>query len=414
VIAGDRSDADRAAELAARASYGKLVAYLAARSRDVPAAEDALGDAFIAALDAWRRTGVPDNPEAWLLVAARRRLIDRRRRAAVEEAAVPHLLDTIERAREDASVTTIFPDERLKLLFVCAHPAIDPALHTPLMLQTVLGLDAATIASVFLVAPATMGQRLSRVKAKIRDAGIRFDVPDERALPERLDAVLEAVYAAYGTAWDDVAGAAGRRVGLAGEAIWLGRVVASLLPDEPEAAGLLALMLHCEARRPARRDERGCYVPLSKQDPARWSTPMIDDAEALLAAASRARRPGRFQLEAAIQSVHAQRARTGATDWSAITLLYEGLLRTAPTIGARVAHAAALAETQGASAGLSALDAIDGVRIATYQPFWVLRAHLLRRAGREADAVDAYARAIGLSEDPATREFLAAAQRQRS
>ena len=400
------SDAHRAAELAARASYGRLLAYLAARGRDVAAAEDALGDAFTAALETWPRVGVPDNPDAWLLVAARRRLVDRARHTGVEATAAAALRLAAETADVNAARESIFPDERLKLLFVCAHPAIDEAARTPLMLQAVLGLDAARIASAFLVAPATMSQRLVRVKAKIRDAGIGFEIPGPEELPERLHSVLDAIYAAYGTGWEDVAGADPRRRGLAEEAIWLGRLVVTLLSDEPEAGGLLALMLHCEARRPARRDASGAYVPLTRQDVALWSRPMIDEAERILADASRARRPGRFQLEAAVQSVHAQRAMTGHTDWEAIALLYEGLVRVAPTIGARVAHAAALAEARGAAAGLGALDAMPKDVVLAYQPYWALRGHLLRELGRTDEARDAYARAIGLSEDPAVREFL--------
>jgi len=400
------SDVHRAAELAARASYGRLLAYLAARARDVAAAEDALGDAFAAALETWPRVGVPDNPDAWLLVAARRRLVDRARHSGVEAAAAATLQLATATTDVNASRETIFPDERLKLLFVCAHPAIDEAARTPLMLQTVLGLDAARIASAFLVAPATMSQRLVRVKAKIRDAGIGFEVPGPDELPERLQSVLEAIYAAYGTGWEDVAGADPRSRGLAEEAIWLGRLVVGLLPGEPEAAGMLALMLHCEARRPARRDASSAYVPLTRQDVARWTRPMIDEAERILADAARAKRLGRFQLEAAIQSVHARRAVTGQTDWEAIALLYEGLVGIAATIGARVAHAAAIAQARGAPAGLAALDSLPADPLTAYQPYWALRAHLLRELGRTDEARDAYARAIGLSEDGAVREFL--------
>ena len=395
-----------AAELAARVSYGRLLAYLAAQSRDLTAAEDALGEAFVAALETWPRAGVPDKPEAWLLAVARRRLIDGARHARVEDVAAAALRIVVDRAEQEASSKALFPDERLKLLFVCAHPAIDPAARTPLMLQTVLGLDAARIASAFLVAPAAMGQRLVRVKAKIRDAGIRFEIPEPRELPSRLEAVLQAIYAAYGSAWEDVAGADPRRQGLAEEAIWLGRLVTRLLPDEPEGRGLLALMLHCEARRWARRDAEGRYVPLTRQDVALWSQPLIEEAEEILAAASKAMKPSRFQLEAAIQSVHAQRAVTGHTDWEAIALLYEGLIRLAPTIGAQVGSAAALAEAKGDDAGLSALEAIPPEAVAGYQPYWALSAHLLKRLGRAAEAREAYARAIGLSEDPAVRDFL--------
>ena len=395
-----------AAELAARVSYGRLLAYLAAQSRDLTGAEDALGEAFLAALETWPRAGVPDKPEAWLLAVARRRLIDGARHARVEDVAAAALRIVVDRAEQEASSKALFPDERLKLLFVCAHPAIDPAARTPLMLQTVLGLDAARIASAFLVAPAAMGQRLVRVKAKIRDAGIRFEIPEPRELPSRLEAVLQAIYAAYGSAWEDVAGADPRRQGLAEEAIWLGRLVTRLLPDEPEGQGLLALMLHCEARRGARRDADGRYVPLTRQDVALWSQPLTEEAEEILAAASTAMKPGRFQLEAAIQSVHAQRAVTGHTDWEAIALLYEGLIRLAPTIGARVGSAAALAEAKGDDAGLAALEAIPPDAVTGYQPYWALSAHLLKRLGRAAEAREAYARAVGLSEDPAVRDFL--------
>ncbi len=274
------------------------------------------------------------------------------------------------------------------------------------MLQTVLGLDAARIASAFVVAPATMGQRLVRVKAKIRDARIRFEIPEPHELPARVGAVLGAIYAAYGSGWENVAGADPRRSGLAEEAIWLGRLITRLLPEEPEGHGLLALMLHCEARRAARRDPAGGYVPLDRQDVALWSRSMIREAEQSLTQASRADDPGRFQLEAAIQSVHAERAVTGRTDWEAIALLYAGLLRSAPTIGARVGYAAALAEVNSTEAGLEALAAIPRDAVASYQPYWALSAYLLKRLGRAEQADQAYAKAIGLSENLAVREFL--------
>jgi RNA polymerase sigma-70 factor (ECF subfamily) len=350
---------------------------------------------------------VPEKPEAWLLTAARRRLIDAARHARVHANALPVLIAAANEAQDMLNLGLAFPDERLKLLFICSHPAIDASVRTPLMLQAVLGLDAARIASAFLVQPTAMGQRLSRAKTKIRDAHIAFDLPEAGELPSRLDAVLEAIYAAYGSGWDDVDGADPRRKGLALEAVDLGRLLLSLMPDEPEAKGLLALMLYCQARRDARRTSSGDYVPLSEQDVALWSMPMIEEADRLIMAAERCGRVGRFQLEAAIQSLHARRARTGFTDWLGIAYLYEGLVHFAPTIGAFVGRAAAVAEARDAQAGWALLEAIPEGAVRSYQPYWALAAHLLKRMQRPEEATAAYSRAIGLCEDPAMRAFLA-------
>lgn len=299
-----------------------------------------------------------------------------------------------------------FPDERLELLFLCAHPALDRAIHTPLMLQSVLGLDAATIASAFLVAPAAMSQRLVRAKGKIRDARIRFELPGTEELPARLTAVLDAVYAAYGTGWEGVHGADSRHEWLAAEAISLGRAIAELMPSAPEAQGLLALMLHCEARRATRRDASGRYVPLSEQDTERWSRPLMLAAEQHLETAAKHRTLGRFQLEAAIQSAHARRAFTGSNDWAAIAHLYEGLIRIFPTVGASIGHAAAVAEAYGPAAGLAALESLPKTVVARYQPYWALAGHLYAKLGQTESARAAYEHAIGLSEDPAVQAFL--------
>lgn len=392
------------AEWAARESYGRLVAYLAIRSRDMVEAEDALSDAFRAALERWPREGIPDNPEAWLLTVARRRLADLARHAKVVNDAAPSVQQIAE-AATDAAVNHIFPDERLKLLFICAHPAIDPAARTPLMLQTVLGLSGERIASEFLVKPMTMSQRLVRTKAKIRDARITFDVPEREDLPARLDAVLEAIYAAYGASWDDAIGADTQHIGLAAEAIVLARMLLQLMPDQPEAQGLLALLLYCEARRNARHGPGGEYVPLSDQDVTRWDGATIIEAEKWLQLASTCHHMGRFQLEAAIQSVHCQRAITGKTHWEAIALLYEGLVRLSPTMGAMVSRAAAIAEARGPALGLAVLEELAPAA-QTYQPYWAVRAHLLAQLHEHAGAKEAYSRAIGLSEDEQVRLFL--------
>ena len=400
----DAEGTHRTIERVARESYGRLVAYLSSHTRDVASAEDALSNALVAALTTWPRDGVPQNPEAWLLTAARRSFIDLVRHRQVAEASEP----TLQLLREEHEMTLSpeFPDERLKLLFVCAHPAIDPAMHTPLMLQTVLGLDAVRIGQAFLVPSTTMGQRLVRAKTKIRHSGILFEVPQERELAPRLDAVLEAIYAAFGIGWDDMAGVDQRGRDLAEEAIWLARVLLQLMPREAEVRGLLALMLHCEARRPARRGRDGRYVPLSEQDSQLWSIPLIEEAERHIAEAASRGGAGRFQLEAAIQSVHAERARSGRTEWKAITLFYEQLVRLSPTLGTRTGHAAAAGEANGPEAGLAVLNGIELDAVSAYQPYWAVRAHLLQRLGKTSESADAFDRAIGLAEDPAVRQFL--------
>jgi len=396
-------DARQVAETAARVSYGRLLAYLSARSRDVAAAEDALGDALRAALESWPRDGVPEKPEGWLITTARRKLIDNNRRKQARSSAMETLWLITDEIEPDAD---LFPDERLKLLFVCSHPAIDPMARTPLMLQTVLGFDAGRIASAFLVAPATMGQRLVRAKAKIRDANIAFEVPEKSELSGRLEAVLEAIYAVYGTAWEHVAPVDSHNSQLVDEALWLAHLVVELLPDEPEAKGLLALLLHCEARRAARRLEDGSFVPLSEQNPDKWSRPMMIEAEQMLAAAVALKRMGRFQLEAAIQSAHAERMRGGCVDWSAIVQLYKGLIAVAPSIGALLGRAAAVAAFGAPQDALVLIEEIPATSVEAHQPYWALRGHVLQRLGKTREAKAAYERAIGLTEDAAVRDFL--------
>ncbi len=415
----DSASAAVTAEAVARRSYGKLVALLSARTRDVAAAEDALADAFAAALADWPAHGTPHNPEAWLLTTARRRLIDRARARHTHDGAADtlRLLGEWAQAAADPALQAQceIPDHRLALMFACAHPAIDPAQRAPLMLQLLLGFDAVAIGSAFLVAPATMGQRLVRAKARIRRAGIPFAVPALADLAPRLGPVLDAVYACYAEAWCDPAGTDAQRRNLADEALWLGGLLATLLPDQPEVLGLLSLMLHTHARRSARRDASGAYVPLAQQDTALWDARMLREAERLLhRAAALALHPGsghphigRFQLEAAIQSAHGVRRFTGVADWAAIVGLYDALLRLTASPVVALNRAVALAETAGPAAALAALDSLDSDnRLTDYQPAWAARAELLLRLGRKAEAGVAYQRAIGLEADPAVRAFL--------
>jgi RNA polymerase sigma-70 factor (ECF subfamily) len=399
-------DARRAAETAARASYGRLLSILVARSRDIAASEDALSEAFVAALRTWPETGVPDNPDAWLMTAARNTLRNAARHRSVVDASAIELALLHDGFAPEAPD---LPDDRLKLLFVCAHPAIDEAIRTPLMLQTVLGLDAVQIGSAFLVAPATMGQRLVRAKAKIRDSGLRFELPGAEDMPERLGDVLNAVYAAYGTSWDTVAGADPGAGDLAGEALFLGRLLVSLLPAEPEARGLLALMLYCESRRAARRDAEGRFVPLGRQDARLWSRDMIIEAEGQLTAASRSGVFGRYQCEAAIQSVHAQRPITGRTEHAALATLYGLLAERAPSVGVLVSQAAARLDAGEPGQALGILRRLVAAEVAGYQPYWVTLAMSLAATGDRPAAAEAMQTALTLTRDPAVRDFLAGA-----
>lgn len=398
--------AARAAESAARASYGRLLAILAARTRDIAASEDALSEAFLAALRTWPASGVPDNPDAWLMTAARNQLKNGARHQAVVDASAIDLALLHDEAAPDPAE---LPDDRLKLLFVCAHPAIDEGMRTPLMLQTVLGLEAVQIGAAFLVAPATMGQRLVRAKAKIKDAGLRFEVPGAEDMPERLTDVLNAIYAAYGTSWDAVAGADTGARDLADEALFLGRLLVALLPDEPEARGLLALMLYCESRRAARRGAEGRFVPLKQQDTRLWSREQIREAELQLTGASRAGVFGRYQCEAAIQSVHAQRAITGQTNHAALAMLYGLLAERCPSVGVLVAQAAARVEAGEPQQALVVLGRLQEAEVRCYQPYWVTRMHALAAQGERSAAEQALQTAIGLTEDAAVRAFLAGA-----
>ncbi len=395
--------AEQAATKVAREAYGRILAYLAYKFRDIAAAEDALAEAFASALKAWPSSGVPDAPEAWLMTAAKRNLLQMHRHAAVENdpAATILLVDENTPAPELPTL----PDQRLKLLFACAHPAIDASVRTALMLQTVLGIEADKIAATFVVSPSAMAQRLVRAKTKIRVAGIRLEEPEARDLPERIHNVLEAIYAAYGLAWDDAVSS-----DFADEVIYLADLVASLLPDQAEPAGLLSLMLFCQARKAARSTAQEAFVPLHQQDTALWDKPRIDQANQILWHAARQRQPGPFQLEAAIQSAHCQRLYTQIVPWQGIAQLYAQLVHIAPTLGAHVGHAVATGEAHGAAQGLALLTALDGSyetsALAPYQPLAVARAYLLQKHGDRAAALQSYTHALTLTPHAAQRQYL--------
>ena len=400
-------EARAAAEAVARRSYGKLVAFLAARTRDVAAAEDALSEAFASALANWPQNGCPVNPEAWLLAVARRKMIDAFR-AENRAGIVAGDLSLVAGADTVVpDVETQIPDQRLALMFACAHPAIDAGTRAPLILQVVVGLDAKAIAAAFLTSPAAMGKRLVRAKDKIRQAGIPFKIPEREELGQRLDSVLDAIYAAYTEGWADAGGTDSGRRELTGEAMFLARLVAGVLPQEPEALGLVALMLHTEARNKARRNAGGEFVPFAEQDSDLWDLQMILEAERLLRGAAAFGRIGRYQVEAALQSAHVYRRRTGQPNWSEVVDLYDSLFAITGSPVVAINRSLAIAELRGPSAALHAMpDVASDARIADYQPYWAARAELLARTGACAEAGEAFEIAIGLERDPAVRRFL--------
>jgi RNA polymerase sigma-70 factor, ECF subfamily len=387
---------------AAREAYGQLLAKLALQWRDIAAAEDALADALCAAIETWPKNGIPEKPQAWLYACARNQLLQVARHRNVVHS--PETDATLKLLGSECEADNPFIDARLRLLFVCAHPAIDAQVRTPLMLQVVLGMPSIRIAEAFLVAPATMAQKLVRAKQKIRDAGISFEVPERAEWHERLEAVLEALYAGFG-AFDDNASS------LADETLFLARILCQLLPREPEVLGLLALITFSHARSAARMTAAGAFVPLAQQAPELWDREAIVFADQLLSNAAALRRPGPFQLEAAIQSAHCQRLFSGSTPWQAIVQMYRALNAFAPTIGSQIGQAVAECESGHEAEALKLLDAVHTAApgaIAEHQPYWVARAHVLSRAtaGDDSAFYATMDRALQLTRPPALRAYL--------
>ncbi|MEM6312634.1 MAG: DUF6596 domain-containing protein [Planctomycetota bacterium] len=383
----------------ARTSHGRVLAALTHTCRDLHAAEDALAAAWVAALRTWPDQGEPDRPEAWLLTVARRRLLDQHRRTATRRTSDFDVADLPDLSETPQDI----PDQRLRLLFTCAHPALDPAVRAPMLLQCVLGLSSEQIAGRFLTSPAAMKRRLTRAKTKLREAGVAFEVPEADQLDGRIGTVLDAIYAAFGVAHDDALGDAAATRVACDDALDLARAAAELLPTVPEALGLAALCGYCRARADALGDD--VYVPLDQQDPTAWDPALIKVSDDRLRDAAAFGKPGRYQFEAALQSAHIERLRHGGDHWPRILVMYDTLLAFRPTLGAALGRAVALSKVQGPTAGLAALDALPADLTATHQPFHAVRAALLAEAN-DPTAPAAFDQAIALTTRPAVRRYL--------